>query len=132
MARKRRAKSSRGPGRRGGRRRAIGAGGGSRWRGLPLGPRGARASRRPRGRYGGAQEGEAEQFGYAKATDGKAINWMVVEKSAVIKFDKHVASRVFSPDELENLDSYMRKYRKYGIVELLDNKLDGVRVSVAV
>ena len=76
--------------------------------------------------------GEAEQFGYAKAADGKAINWMVVEKSAVIKFDKHVASRVFSPDELENLDSYMRKYRKYGIVELLDNKLDGVRVSVAV
>ena len=76
--------------------------------------------------------GEAEQFGYAKATDGKDINWMVVEKSAVIKFDKHVASRVFSPDELENLDSYMRKYRKYGIVELLDNKLDGVRVSVAV
>ena len=76
--------------------------------------------------------GEAEQFGYAKAADGKDINWMVVEKSAVIKFDKHVASRVFSPDELENLDSYMRKYRKYGIVELLDNKLDGVRVSVAV
>ena len=76
--------------------------------------------------------GEAERFGYAKAADGKNINWMVVEKSAVIKFDKHVASRVFSPDELENLDSYMRKYRKYGIVELLDNKLDGVRVSVAV
>ncbi len=74
--------------------------------------------------------GDGEQFGYAKAADGKSINWMVVEKSAVIKFDKHVASRVFSPDELENLDSYMRKYRKYGIVELLDNKLDGVFVSV--
>ena len=76
--------------------------------------------------------GDTDQFGYAKAAEGKDINWMVVEKSAVIKFDKHVASRVFSPDELENLDSYMRKYRKYGIVELLDNKLDGVRVSVAV
>ena len=63
---------------------------------------------------------------------GKAVNWMVVEKTAVIKFDKHVASRVFTPDELENLDSYMRKYRKYGIVELLDNKLDGVRVCTAV
>ena len=59
------------------------------------------------------------------------INYMVVEKSAVIKFDKHVASRVFSPDELENLDSYMMKYRKYGIVELLDNKLDSVHVSCA-
>ena len=56
---------------------------------------------------------------------------MVVEKSAVIKFDKHVASRIFSPDELESLDSYMQKYRKYGIVELLDAKLDGVCVSTA-
>lgn len=71
------------------------------------------------------------EFGYAKAAAGKAINFMVVEKSAVIKFDKHVASRVFSPDELESLDSYMMKYRKYGIVELFDNKLDGVYVSAA-
>ena len=62
---------------------------------------------------------------------GQAINFMVVEKSAVIKFDKHVASRVFQPDELESLDSYMMKYRKYGIVELFDNKLDGVYVSAS-
>ena len=75
--------------------------------------------------------GDSEKFGYAKATDGRAINFMVVEKSAVIKFDKHVASRVFSPDELENLDSYMMKYRKYGIVELMDNELAGVAVSAA-
>ena len=71
------------------------------------------------------------EFGYAKAAAGKDINFMVVEKSAVIKFDKHVASRVFSPDELESLDSYMMKYRKYGIVELFDNKLDGVYVSAS-
>lgn len=62
-------------------------------------------------------------------TPGPDINFMVVERSAVIKFDKHVASRVFSPNELESLDSYMMKYRKYGIVELFDNKLDGVYVS---
>ena len=62
---------------------------------------------------------------------GAPINFMVVERSAVIKFDKHVASRVFSPDELENLDSYMMKYRKYGIVSVLENKLDGVYVSAA-
>ncbi|MCR9037414.1 hypothetical protein [Tractidigestivibacter montrealensis] len=75
--------------------------------------------------------GDSDKFGYAKASDGRAINFMVVEKSAVIKFDKHVASRVFSPDELESLDSYMMKYRKYGIVELLDNRLAGVHVSAA-
>lgn len=62
---------------------------------------------------------------------GANLNYLVVEKSAVIKFDKHVAGRVFQPDELENLDSYMMKYRKYGIVDLLDNKLDGVYVSRA-
>lgn len=73
--------------------------------------------------------GESDQFGYAKASTGHPINFIVVEKSAVIKHDKHVASKLFSPDELESLDSYMMKYRKYGIVELLDNKLSGVRVS---
>ena len=62
---------------------------------------------------------------------GADINFMVVEKSAVIKYDKHVASRVFSPDELEALDSYMLKYRKYGIVSVLENKLDGVYVNAS-
>ena len=47
---------------------------------------------------------------YKLSGAGAAINFMVVEKSAVIKCDKHVASRVFSPDELESLDSYMLKY----------------------
>jgi hypothetical protein len=67
---------------------------------------------------------------YELAGAGAPINFMVVEKSVVIKFDKHVTSRVFTPDELESLDSYMMKYRKYGIVELFDNKLAGVHVSV--
>ena len=75
--------------------------------------------------------GDSEQFGYAKASAGRNINFMIVEKSAVIKFDRHKASKVFQPDELESLDSYMIKYRKYGIVELFDNKLAGVRVSAA-
>ena len=66
---------------------------------------------------------------YELVGEGRDINFMVVEKSAVIKYDKHVASRVFSPDELEALDSYMLKYRKYGIVSVLENKLDGVYVS---
>lgn len=77
------------------------------------------------------KSGDAGQFGYAKATADKDINFMVVEKTAVIKYDKHVASRVFSPDELEALDSYMLKYRKYGIVSVLENKLDGVYVSAS-
>ena len=38
---------------------------------------------------------------------------------------------MFSPDELEALDSYMMKHRKYGIVELFDNKPDGVYASAS-
>ncbi|MBQ3339663.1 MAG: hypothetical protein IJG82_08785 [Atopobiaceae bacterium] len=60
---------------------------------------------------------------------GCNVNFMVVEKSAILKWDKHVASRMFSPDELENLDSWMMKYRKYAITSILSNKLDGVYVS---
>lgn len=60
---------------------------------------------------------------------GRDINFMVVEKSAVIKFDRHIASRIFSPDELESLDSYMLKYRKVSLVSLMEAKLDGVYVS---
>lgn len=62
-------------------------------------------------------------------TTGCNINFMVVEKSAILKWDKHIASRIFSPDELENLDSYMMKYRKYSLCSCLENKLDGIYVS---
>ena len=63
------------------------------------------------------------------AEGGRNLNFMVVEKSAVLKWDKHVASRMFSPDELENLDSWMMKYRKYAITSVLANKVDGVYAS---
>ena len=61
---------------------------------------------------------------------GAALNFLVVEKSAVLKFDKHTVSRIFDPDELENLDSYMVKYRKYGLVTVLDQRVSGVYASV--
>ena len=64
-----------------------------------------------------------------KQAAGLDINFLIVEKSAVIKFDKHVPSRVFSPDELENMDAYMQKYRKYGIVDVFDNKVAGIYLS---
>ena len=60
---------------------------------------------------------------------GCDINFMIVHRGAVIKFDKHVASRVFNPDELENMDAHMMKYRKYGIVDVFDNKVAGIYLS---
>ena len=71
------------------------------------------------------------EFGYAKGAEAADLNYLIVEKSAIIKYDKHVASRVFSPDELEDLDAYMMKYRKYAIVDVFDNKVAGIAVSKA-
>ena len=70
---------------------------------------------------------------YELATEGgRNINFMVVEKSAILKWDRHIASRVFQPDELENLDSYMMKYRKAALTSVLSNKTAGVYVSAGV
>jgi hypothetical protein len=66
---------------------------------------------------------------YAKSADGKEINFMIVEKSAVIKWDKHTASDVIAPANNPNADSYISKYRKYGIVDAYENKRAGIYVS---
>lgn len=66
---------------------------------------------------------------YTKATGGKDINFMIVHKGAVIKFDKHVVSSVISPDNNPNADAYIAKYRKYGLVDVYANKVAGIYVS---
>ena len=75
------------------------------------------------GKTGGEEAGH-----YKKATDGKDINFMVVHKPAVIKGDKHVVSDVIAPAQNPDSDSYISKYRKYGIVDVLNNKVAGIYV----
>lgn len=61
-----------------------------------------------------------EEIGhYKKASDGLNINFMIIHKPAIIKFDKHVVSSVISPDMNPNADAYIAKYRKYGLVDEL-------------
>lgn len=67
--------------------------------------------------------------GYAKATGGKDINFMIIEKSAIIKWDKHTASDVIAPSNNPSADAYISKYRKYGIVDAYKNKLSGIYLS---
>lgn len=71
-----------------------------------------------------------EELGhYKKAEDGKAINFMIVHKPAIIKFDKHTASSIISPDNNPNADGYISKYRKYGLVDVYKNKVAGIYLS---
>lgn len=63
---------------------------------------------------------------YVKAATGKDINFMIIEPSAIIKHDKHVADHVIPPSANPDSDAYITKYRKYGIVDVYANKVAGV------
>lgn len=68
-----------------------------------------------------------ESAGYfVKATAGKDINFMIVHKPAVIKFNKHTASNIITPDANQQSDGYIQKYRKYGLVDVYENKRAGI------
>lgn len=66
---------------------------------------------------------------FAKASDGSQINFMIVEPSAVIKFDKHVAQNPIAPEDNQHADAWMLKYRKYGLVTSYENKRSGIYVQ---
>lgn len=63
---------------------------------------------------------------YAKATGGADINFMIVHKPAVLKFDKHIANDIIRPEDNQRSDAYMQKYRKYGLVDVYENKVAGI------
>lgn len=63
------------------------------------------------------------------AEEGKDINFMIVEKSAILKWPKHTASDIIVPQNNPDSDAYIQKHRVYGIVDIYENKVAGVRVS---
>lgn len=66
---------------------------------------------------------------YKKASDASEINFLLVHKPAVLKFNKHTASDIIAPAANQTADAYMQKYRKYGLVDVYENKVAGVYVS---
>lgn len=67
--------------------------------------------------------------GYKKSAGGCDINFMIIHKAAVIKFDKHVANNIIPPENNADSDSYILKYRKYGLVDVYANKTAGIYLS---
>ena len=64
--------------------------------------------------------------GYAKATAGKDINFMIVHKPAVIQFTKHIAPKIITPDQNQSADGYKFGYRMVGISDVYENKVAGI------
>ena len=66
---------------------------------------------------------------YKKATEGKDINFMIVHKPAVIKFDKHTVSDIIPASANPSADADIAKYRTYGIVSVYQNKVAVIYMS---
>lgn len=76
----------------------------------------------------GKSSGE-EAGHYKKATSGADINFMIVHKPAIIKFDKHTASDIILASGNPDADADIVKYRKYGIVDGYANKRAGIYMN---
>ena len=59
-------------------------------------------------------------------TGGKALNFLVVDKNAVIQNQKHTVSKIITPDLNQGADAWKFGYRTVGIAEAKDNKKSAI------
>lgn len=76
----------------------------------------------------GKTEGE-EIGGYKKATAGKNINFMIIDRSAVLQFTKHVVNKVIAPEDNQSADAWKFFYRAYGLTDVYENRVKGIYCS---
>lgn len=68
-----------------------------------------------------------EEIGhYKKSEVAKDINFMIVHKPAVMKYDKHIAHDIIPAKLNSDADADILKYRKYGLVDVYKNKTAGI------
>ena len=64
--------------------------------------------------------------GFAKASGGLDLNFLIVDKQAAIQYQKHTVSKIITPDQNQDADAWKFGYRTVGITECYDNKKDGI------
>jgi hypothetical protein len=73
----------------------------------------------------GKTSGQTEG-GYKKASGAADVNFMIVDRSAVVQLMKHGKIRVFDPDTNQSADAYKIDYRVYHDAWVLENKVKGI------
>lgn len=74
----------------------------------------------------------ADAWGYTKAADAKDINFMVVEKSAIVQAKKLAMPKIFDPDTNQDKDAWKLQYRLYHDAFVYENKTKGIYVHTGV
>ncbi len=90
----------------------------------------------PRGRFNTAidllsgRDGDEIAGGWKPAEASKPINFLIVHKPSIIKFDRHIAGPTVIPAaQNPDADADIVKYRKYGVVDGYENKRAGIYLS---
>ena len=73
----------------------------------------------------GTTDGE-KAGGFTKADTAKDINFMIIQKGAVLQYPKHVVNKVVSPEENQTSDGWKFFYRSYGLADVYENKVAGI------
>lgn len=76
--------------------------------------------------YDGTTSGETAG-GYIKdETSGKNINFMIIDKSALMQYSKHTVNKVITPEANQSSDGWLFFYRSYGLADVYENKVAGI------
>lgn len=67
-----------------------------------------------------------ERGGFAKHSDGKDINFMLIHKPALIQYQKHVSQKIITPEQNQDSDGWKFGYRNVGIADVCENKVAGI------
>lgn len=59
-------------------------------------------------------------------TNGADINFMIIQKDAVMQYNKHIAPKVVIPEQNQTADAWKFGYRKYGLADVYENKVAGI------
>lgn len=66
--------------------------------------------------------------GYAPAETSKDINFMIIEKSALLQYPKHKVNKIITPEQNQTSDGWKFFYREYGLADVYENKVAGIYV----
>ena len=73
----------------------------------------------------GKKSGE-EKGGFKKASAGKDINFLIIEKSAILQFTKHNVNKAIPPEDNPDADAWIFNFREYGLADVYENKTAGI------
>ena len=71
------------------------------------------------------------KHGFKANTDSKNINFIVVQKQAILQYMKHLVNKTISPELNQTSDDWLFFFRAYQLCEAYDNKLKGIYASVS-